>query len=151
MRLRACGHCNSFLQAQQMTLQAMSISQQQQQWQKPLENSRPRASSPPQARAVAPTPVPATSPKPKKPPSSQKVAPPPEAPEPPAKAEELVRETNSGGEFGLNSMICIYSASLSVWQWFGRGEQRAVLTCGTEAFQTLLAESFNSWTKPWWH
>ncbi|XP_010135524.1 PREDICTED: unconventional myosin-XV, partial [Buceros rhinoceros silvestris] len=80
----------AMLMAQQMTLQAMSISQQQQQWQKSLENSRPRVPSPPQARALAPAPVPATSTKPKKPPSSQNVAPPPEAPEPPAKAEEPV-------------------------------------------------------------
>uniref|UniRef100_A0A8C0EC29 Myosin XVB n=1 Tax=Bubo bubo TaxID=30461 RepID=A0A8C0EC29_BUBBB len=82
-------HCNSFLQAQQMTLQAMSISQQQQQRQQSLANSRPRVSSPPRAQAPAPvsTPVPATSPKPKKHPSSQNVAP-PKAPEPPAKEEE---------------------------------------------------------------
>uniref|UniRef100_A0A8D0KWC8 Myosin XVB n=1 Tax=Strix occidentalis caurina TaxID=311401 RepID=A0A8D0KWC8_STROC len=82
-------HCNSFLQAQQMTLQAMSISQQQQQRQQSLANSRPRVSSPPRAQAPAPvsTPVPATSPKPKKHPSSQNAAP-PKAPEPPAKAEE---------------------------------------------------------------
>uniref|UniRef100_A0A8C8AMH8 Myosin XVB n=1 Tax=Otus sunia TaxID=257818 RepID=A0A8C8AMH8_9STRI len=82
-------YCNSFLQAQQMTLQAMSISQQQQQRQQPLANSRPRVSSPPQAQVPAPVsiPVPATSPKPKKHPSSQNAAP-PKAPEPPAKAEE---------------------------------------------------------------
>ncbi|XP_076210005.1 myosin XVB isoform X2 [Aptenodytes patagonicus] len=83
----------AMLMAQQVTLQAMSISQQQQQqqrWQQSLENSRPRVSSPPQARASAPAPVPATSPKPKKPPSSQNATPPPKAPEPPAKAEEPV-------------------------------------------------------------
>ncbi|KAK4811861.1 hypothetical protein QYF61_012279 [Mycteria americana] len=84
----------AMLMAQQMTLQAMSISQQQQQqqqrWQQSLENSRPRVSSQPQAQASAPAPVPATSPKPKKPPSSQNAAPPPKAPEPPAKAEEPV-------------------------------------------------------------
>ncbi|XP_074967592.1 myosin XVB [Phalacrocorax aristotelis] len=86
----------AMLMAQQVTLQAISISQQQQQqqqqqrWQQSLENSRPRVSSPPQDRASAPAPVPATSPKPKKPDSSQNAAPPPKAPEPPAKAEELV-------------------------------------------------------------
>uniref|UniRef100_A0A8C6JL54 Uncharacterized protein n=1 Tax=Melopsittacus undulatus TaxID=13146 RepID=A0A8C6JL54_MELUD len=78
--------------AQQMTLQAMSISQQQQQqqWQQSLEKSRPRVSSSPQAQAPAPAsaPVPATFPKPKKPPSSQNAAPPQKAAEPPAKAEE---------------------------------------------------------------
>uniref|UniRef100_A0A8U8CN53 Uncharacterized protein n=1 Tax=Geospiza parvula TaxID=87175 RepID=A0A8U8CN53_GEOPR len=67
-------------QAQQMTLQAMSISQQQQQQelqkqQKSLENSRPRVSSPAQASA------PATLPKPKKPPSSQAAAAPARSPE----------------------------------------------------------------------
>uniref|UniRef100_A0A8C4URW4 SH3 domain-containing protein n=1 Tax=Falco tinnunculus TaxID=100819 RepID=A0A8C4URW4_FALTI len=76
----------AMLMAQQMTLQAISISQQQQQqqqqqrWKQPLENSRPRDPSPPQTRA----PAPATSPKPKKPPSSQNAAPPPKAPELPA-------------------------------------------------------------------
>nr|XP_009503895.1 PREDICTED: unconventional myosin-XV [Phalacrocorax carbo] len=85
----------AMLMAQQVTLQAISISQQQQQqqqqrWQQSLENSRPRVSSPPQDRASAPAPVPATSPKPKKPDSSQNAAPPPKAPEPPAKAEEPV-------------------------------------------------------------
>ncbi|XP_052664871.1 myosin XVB [Harpia harpyja] len=86
----------AMLMAQQVTLQAMSISQQQQQqqqqqrWQQLLENSRPTVSSQPQAPALAPAsgPVPATSPKPKKPPSSQNAAPPPQAPEPPAKADE---------------------------------------------------------------
>ncbi|XP_049668944.1 myosin XVB [Accipiter gentilis] len=86
----------AMLMAQQVTLQAMSISQQQQQqqqqqqWQQLLENSRPTVSSQPQAPAPAPAsgPVPATSPKPKKPPSSQNAAPPPKAPEPPAKADE---------------------------------------------------------------
>ncbi|KAM6245291.1 myosin XVB [Porphyrio hochstetteri] len=82
----------AMLMAQQMTLQAMSISQQQQQqqqqqWQQSLEKSRPRVSSPPQARA--PAPAPATLPKPKKPPSRQNAPPPPKAPEPPAKAEEV--------------------------------------------------------------
>ncbi|XP_057279914.1 myosin XVB [Pezoporus wallicus] len=86
----------AMLMAQQMTLQAMSISQQQQQqqWQQSLEKSRPRVSSSPQAQAPAPAsapvPVPATFPKPKKTPSSQNAAPPPKAPEPPAKEEELV-------------------------------------------------------------
>uniref|UniRef100_A0A8C9L2Z7 Myosin XVB n=1 Tax=Serinus canaria TaxID=9135 RepID=A0A8C9L2Z7_SERCA len=74
-------------QAQQMTLQAMSISQQQQQQelqkqQKSLENSRLRVSSPAQDSA------PATLPKPKKPPSSQAAATPSRCPEPPAKAKE---------------------------------------------------------------
>ncbi|XP_040979342.1 myosin XVB [Aquila chrysaetos chrysaetos] len=86
----------AMLMAQQVTLQAMSISQQQQQqqqqqrWQQLLENSRPTVSSQPQAPAQAPAsvPVPATSPKPKKPPRSQNAAPPPKAPEPPAKADE---------------------------------------------------------------
>ncbi|XP_069655172.1 myosin XVB [Haliaeetus albicilla] len=84
----------AMLMAQQVTLQAMSISQQQQQqqqqqqWQQLLENSRPTVSSQPQAPAPASGPVPATSPKPKKPPSSQNAAPPPKAPEPPAKADE---------------------------------------------------------------
>ncbi|XP_064584955.1 myosin XVB [Zonotrichia leucophrys gambelii] len=78
----------AMLMAQQMTLQAMTISQQQQQQelqkqQKSLENSRPRASSPAQASA------PATLPKPKKPPSSQAAAAPSRSPEPPAKAKEL--------------------------------------------------------------
>ncbi|KAM4674844.1 myosin XVB [Amazona ochrocephala] len=84
----------AMLMAQQMTLQAMSISQQQQQqqqqqWQQSLEKTRPRISSSSQAQAPAPAsaPVPATFPKPKKPPSSQNSAPPPKAPEPPAKAE----------------------------------------------------------------
>ncbi|XP_072793205.1 myosin XVB [Taeniopygia guttata] len=78
----------AMLMAQQMTLQAMSISQQQQQQQelqkrqKSLENSRPRVSSPAQASA------PATLPKPKKPPSSQAAATPPRSPEPPAVAKE---------------------------------------------------------------
>lgn len=102
----------------------MSISQQQQQrWQQSLENSRPRVSSPPQARASAPALVPATSPKPKKPPSSQNATPPPKAPEPPAKAEEPVWETNNGGEFGLNFMTCICSASLQCDN--GLAERRA--------------------------
>uniref|UniRef100_A0A8C5TZT5 Myosin XVB n=1 Tax=Malurus cyaneus samueli TaxID=2593467 RepID=A0A8C5TZT5_9PASS len=83
-RDRTHGHCNSLPQAQQMTLQAMSLSQQQQQEQqkrqKFLESSRPRASSP--ARVSAP----ATLPKPKKPPSTQ--ATPPRSPEPPARAKE---------------------------------------------------------------
>ncbi|XP_026717083.1 myosin XVB [Athene cunicularia] len=81
----------AMLMAQQMTLQAMSISQQQQQQQQSLAITRPRVSSPPRARASAPvsTPVPATSPKPKQHPSSQNAIP-PKAPEPPAKAEELV-------------------------------------------------------------
>ncbi|XP_066056858.1 myosin XVB [Chamaea fasciata] len=81
----------AMLMAQQMTLQAMSISQQQQQqqqqqelqkWKKSLENSRPRVSSPAQASA------PATLPKPKKPSSSQAAAAPSKSPEPPAKAKE---------------------------------------------------------------
>ncbi|XP_074900633.1 myosin XVB isoform X1 [Buteo buteo] len=86
----------AMLMAQQVTLQAMSISQQQQQqqqqqqWQQLLENSRPTVSNQPQTPAPAPAsgPVPATSPKPKKPPSSQNAAPPPKAPEPPAKADK---------------------------------------------------------------
>ncbi|XP_058673510.1 myosin XVB [Ammospiza caudacuta] len=78
----------AMLMAQQMTLQAMTISQQQQQQelqkqQKSPENSRPRVSSPAQASA------PATLPKPKKPPSSQAAAAPSRSPEPPAKAKEL--------------------------------------------------------------
>ncbi|XP_030361648.1 myosin XVB isoform X2 [Strigops habroptila] len=83
----------AMLMAQQMTLQAMSISQQQQQqWQQSLEKPRPRVSSSPQAQAPAPAsaPVPATFPKPKKPASSQNAAPSPKAPEPPAREEELV-------------------------------------------------------------
>ncbi|XP_063208561.1 myosin XVB [Chroicocephalus ridibundus] len=80
----------AMLMAQQVTLQALSISQQQQQRQQSLENSRPSVSSPPQAQAPSPAPVPATFPKPKRPPSSQNAAPPPQAPEPPPKAEELV-------------------------------------------------------------
>ncbi|XP_069728703.1 myosin XVB [Phaenicophaeus curvirostris] len=83
----------AMLMAQQMTLQAISISQQQQQQQQKqqqrqqlLENSRPSISSPPQAQASAL--APATLPKPKKPHSSQNAAPPPKAPELPAKAEE---------------------------------------------------------------
>ncbi|XP_008947752.1 PREDICTED: unconventional myosin-XV [Merops nubicus] len=83
----------AMLMAQQMTLQAMNISQQQQQqWQKSLENSKPRVSSPPQARAMAPasSPGPATFPKPNKPPRSQNAASSPKAPEPPAKTEESV-------------------------------------------------------------
>ncbi|XP_068007620.1 myosin XVB [Melanerpes formicivorus] len=83
----------AMLMAQQMTLQAMTLSQQQQQqqqqrWQKSLENSRPRVSSPPQARALSPTsdPVSDTSPKLKKPSRSQ------DAPKPPPRAEELVYE-----------------------------------------------------------
>ncbi|XP_061222898.1 myosin XVB isoform X2 [Neopsephotus bourkii] len=85
----------AMLMAQQVTLQAMSISQQQQQqWQQSLEKSRPRVSSSPQAQAPASAsaPVPATFPKPKKPPSSQNAAPAPKAPEPPAKAEEPVSD-----------------------------------------------------------
>ncbi|XP_063265365.1 myosin XVB isoform X2 [Prinia subflava] len=73
----------AMLMAQQMTLQAMSISQQElQKWQKSLENSRPRVSSPAQASA------PATLPKPKKP-YSQAAATPSRSPEPPAQAKEL--------------------------------------------------------------
>ncbi|XP_050175127.1 LOW QUALITY PROTEIN: myosin XVB [Myiozetetes cayanensis] len=85
----------AMLMAQQMTLQAMSISQQQQQQlQKSLEKSRPRASSPPQARP------PATLPKPKKPSTNQDAATPPESSEPPAKGNDYEQDefSSSGDE-----------------------------------------------------
>ncbi|KAJ7427469.1 myosin XVB isoform X3 [Willisornis vidua] len=87
----------AMLMAQQMTLQAMSISQQQQQQlQKSLEKPRPRVSSPPRAQA------PATLPKPNKPSSSQDAAPPPKSPEPSPKAKEPVydyaEDKSSGSE-----------------------------------------------------
>ncbi|XP_029815936.1 myosin XVB [Manacus vitellinus] len=84
----------AMLMAQQMTLQAISISQQQQQQlQKSLEKSRPRVSSPPQAQA------PATAPKPKKPPTSQDAATPPESSEPPAKGYDYTGdEFSSSGD-----------------------------------------------------
>ncbi|TRZ19692.1 hypothetical protein HGM15179_007425 [Zosterops borbonicus] len=88
----------AMLMAQQMTLQAMSISQQQQQQelqklQRSLENPRPRVSSPAQASA------PATLPKPRQPSSSQAAAAPAKSPEPPAKAKEPEFSSSEDDEY----------------------------------------------------